>query len=334
MTRLGSRIRPLTTAALALVLALSAGACDKGNTNNPGGNGGGGEAGGKVVAGGEAYSYSADGFTVTATMRVKMELNTSEGQGSAEINAVSLIEAKPAAGKLEVHGKVLNLENYTGSGNLDPEFIKKQSEEQGGKAMDIVANITNSETWKIMDLKGEEDEEASKALAQNQRAEGEEGPMDMGLFGLPDLPSIDLEVGKKVALPTRDSEESMPFGGTIPMQIDETWVLRGVEGDIAEFDVTIESSGATEMSGGQGSAMISMLEESAFTIKFDMKARVPVSLTGYSQSETNVDAGGQSFSMAINNEIEATYVVGAAAPAADAPAADAPAADAPAADAG
>lgn len=326
MTR---RLRPLTTAALTLALALSVGGCDKGDggTTNPGGGDGAADGGGSKDSGGALYTYKADGFTLTGTMQVKLELSSSEGQGATEIEARSLIEATPEGGQLKVHGQILELTKYLGTGSMDPEFMKKQAEEAGQPVPDMEGDLRSAESWSIISLKGEADDDATKALAENQ---GEDDGNDFGLFGLPDLPSVDLKEGEKVELPTKDDERQLPFGA-IPVQVDETWTLRGIDANgVAELDVTIEGSGATELSGGGGSAMVSTLEESAFTIFFDTKTQLPVSFTGYSASETTVDAQGQSFSFALNTEITASYVEGGSAPAEAAPAEAAPAEAAPA----
>jgi predicted RecA/RadA family phage recombinase len=311
-----SRLRLASTLALTLGLALGGAACDKegGSTDKPGGKNGSTVDSGKPAAeGGKDYVYAAEGFVLTATMNIKFEISSKQGSGAAEIAAKSLIEATPAgADKLEIHGKVIELINFKGSGQLDPEFMKKQAQEQGGKVVDIVEQLGKSESWLIVNLKGELDEAATKALPQNKKGEDDDGA-DFGLFNLPDLPAVDLVEGKKVTLPTKTEERQLPFG-SVPVEIDETWTLRKIDGNrIAEFDVTSEGSGATEISGGGGSASVSMLEESSFTIFFNLETKLPVSFNGYSQSETSIDIEGQreTITFSTNNEISATYEPGA-----------------------
>jgi predicted RecA/RadA family phage recombinase len=327
------RPRTLTCAALALGFALLGSACDGDSSNPPGDGGGDGAAeGGKPAEGGLEYTYAAEGFTLTATTKVKLELSSNQGQGTAELSARSLIEASPTGDKLKTHGKVVELLGYTGSGQLDPEFMRKQAEEAGEEAMDIEAELAKSEAWTVVNLKGETDEDATKALSENQA--GDEGaPVNFGLFGLPDLPAVDLEVGEKVKLPTEAAERQLPFG-SVPVEVDTTWTLRGVNGTIAELDVTTEGSGATEFDAGGAMASVSMLEESSYTVFFDMETKLPVSFNGYSASEIQVDAPQQSIQFATNNEVETTFEVGApaAAPAGEEPAGEEPAAEAPAAE--
>ena len=318
------------TLALCLTVGLYLPGCDGGDASNPpgGGEGGPADGGGAPVEGGMDYMYAAEGFTLTATSKTKLELSSSQGAGSQQITARSLIEAKPAGDKLEVHGKVLELVDFVGTGQLDPEFIRKQAEEAGQEAPDMKAEIARSEAWMIVDRKGERDAEASDALAQN-KVEG--GPSDFGLFGLPDLPKVDLEVGKEVKLPTEAEDKQLAFAPiTVPIEVDVTWILRKVEGSVAELDVSIESSGATEVDLGGQTALVSTLEEAAFTIKFDLESKLPVSIDGYQASETSLDIPGNPVTISMNTDIKTSYEVGAAAAAA--PAADAPAADAPAAD--
>ncbi|MFO7561395.1 MAG: hypothetical protein R6X02_02025 [Enhygromyxa sp.] len=313
-----SRLRLVSTFALTLGLALSGAACDKGGgaTDKPEGGKAGAvtEGGGKQGAdeGGKDYVYAAEGFVLTATMNIKFEISSKQGSGAAEIEARSLIEATPAEpGKLQIHGKVIELIGYKGSGQLEPEFMKKQAEEQGQEAVDIVEQLGKSESWLVVNQKGELDEAATKALPQNQSDEDDDA--DFGLFNLPDLPAADLVEGEKVTLPTKEEQRQLPFGA-VPLEVDETWILRKIDDNrIAEFDVTREGSGATEISGGQGSANISMLEESSFTIYFNLETKLPVSFNGYSQSETSIDIEGQreTITFATNNEISATYEPGA-----------------------
>jgi hypothetical protein len=306
------RLRPVTTLALILGFGLATPACDKGGggTDKPGGGGNGVivESDGKSTPndGGNDYVY-ADGFTVDATMKIKFEISSSEGSGVAEMAAKSRIEATPTgAGKLEIHGKVLELINYAGSGQMDPEFMKKQAEANGQPVTDIVEELRKSESWMVIDRKGKLDEAATKALPQNQ---GTDENQDFGLFNLPDLPKVDLVAGEKVKLPTREDARKFPFG-ELPVEIDETWTLRKIGPDkVAEFDVVSEVSGATEIAGGQGSAMVSTMEESSFTILFNLETKLPISITGYSQSETSIDVGGQSITFSINNDISGTYEV-------------------------
>lgn len=310
-------LRLSTTLALGLGLALTGAACDKGGdaSNKPGA---GGEPTGKAGKDAKAntgadYAYAAEGFTVTSNMKVKFEVTSSEGAGAAEIEARSLLEATPAKDKdkLQVHGKVLELVRYEGSGQLDPEFMKKQAEKEGGDVFDIVESLRSAESWVILNRKGQVDGDATKALPQNETPDPSSAG-DFGLFNLPDLPPVDLVEGEKTKLPTKDDERQLPFG-MIPVEVDETWTLRSISADrIAEFDVTSELGGATEISAGGGTAMVSMLEEGSYTVHFNLETKLPVSISGYSQSEISIDVQGQSMTFATNSELEGSFTAGAA----------------------
>jgi hypothetical protein len=299
------RSRSLTTLALTLGLVFAPACKPAGDGSKaPGAKPTADQTADAGLGDGSDYVYAPEGFSLVATMSVKFELSTSEGAGKAEIAARSLLQATPSAGgKLKVHGKVLELQSFQGSGQLDPEFMKKQAEERGQEAVDMVAELRKAESWMIMDAKGELDEAASKALPENQGADDDS---DFGLFNLPDLPDVDLVEGKKITLPTKRVDRQLPFG-TIPVEIDRTWTLRRIDNGVAEIDVSIEGSGATEFSGQGATALVSTLEESSFTLFFNLETKLPVSFSGYSRSETSIDAPGQSFTFSVNNEIEATY---------------------------
>ena len=100
----------------------------------------------------------------------------------------------------------------------------------------------------------------------------------------------------------------MPFG-EIPVQVDISWVLRGIDDSsgqrIAEFDMTLEGSGAVTLNIGGGDVMVSTLQESAFTIFFNLDTRLPVSTLGYSVSEMQFEIGAENHSFATNSELEA-----------------------------
>ena len=75
-------------------------ACDKGGRSNNLSEGGGTGAISEEEpsAGGLDYTCADEGFTITATSKVKIELNSSNVQGVAEIATHSSIEATPYAG--------------------------------------------------------------------------------------------------------------------------------------------------------------------------------------------------------------------------------------------
>ena len=303
---------------LALSFGLALLGCEKGSSNNPGGGGDPGASeggGGEVAEGGADYVYPAEGFKLVATTNIKLEIATPEGQGTATVSARSSIDATPEGEQLKIHGKVVELISYDGQGQLDPEFQKKRAEEAAAAAeaageevpeiTDMVAELASAEGWTVMDRKGETDDDATKALAENQEDAGGD---EFGLFGIPDLPTVDLEPGKKVSLPTEADEVQLPFG-SIPTEVDVTWTLRGIEGSVAELDVFVESSGATEIDGGGASVLVSVLSESAYTVYFDVGTKLPISISGYSQNEISIDLPDGTQQISTNNEVEKTYEV-------------------------
>lgn len=294
-------LRTLSIVGLTLVCGLAG--CEKGDkgTTDPGTAGDKGDSKGAGIE----FAY-APSFKLNGDIAVMIEFSTAQGSGNAEIAAKTLIEGSDEGGKLKVHGKVLELSGYKGSGSLDPEFMKKQAEAQGQPAMDIVAELGKSESWSVLDRTGEADEAATEALPENATPDG--APMDFGLFNLPNLPTVPLEVGKPVKL-EREDERELEGMGTVPVEIEENWTLVKIDETggkkIAEIKATSEASGATEVGGGQGT--LSLFDSSEYTILFDMTTQLPVSLTGNNTTEISIDAGGQSFSLASGSEITATY---------------------------
>ncbi len=291
-----------------MVLALPTG-CDKGGgaTNDPGAG-----DGGKTDKPGESnegqFTY-ADNFALAGEIAVEFSNDSPEGKGSAKIVAKTQIDAAPASGKTKLHGKVVELVEYTGSGSLDAEFMKQQmakAAQPGAAEFDLIASLKSSEEWMIVDSRGELDDEATKALTENAKEEAM-GASDFGLFNLPDLPTVKLELGKETKLPTEEKDENM-FGQVIPMEIDRTWKLisLGDEGGrkVAKLEVTSESSGAAEM---QGQGMLAIGQESHFMIAFDVDAKIPISLEGESMFELSFEGGGQSVNFQNESKIVAKY---------------------------
>lgn len=312
------RLRLVCAFALTLGLALGGAACDKGgSTDKPEGGKNRPARGDDTppAEGGKEYVYAAEGFVLNATVEFKSESKDKQGQGEAKINARTRIEATPAgAGKLKIHYTMIELIKYEGSGQLEPEFMQKQIQEQSGKVIDVLDNLAKSESWLIVDQKGKVDGAATKALPENQTGEDDEIPRlanVFGLFTLPMLPSVDLVEGKKI-LRARDEERPLGDGNFMPMQTDEAWTLSKIDANrIAEFTALIESSGAKIFSEGGRSASVSILGESGFTIAFNLDTKLPVSLNGYIQSEFAIDIEGMGDrSFTTNNEITVTYEPG------------------------
>lgn len=297
--------RPLLTSSLLAVgLALTGTACKAGaGPEAPGTEGGEATTTPDKQDAGAAYSYAENGFALTYELQTNVELNSSQGQGKLTFGTRSRIDAAShAAGQIKIHGKVLELLSFEGTGVFDPEFVAQQAEAAGQPAMDLAAEIGGAEGWYVMDLKGEKDDEATDALPEYSDTEVSMA-LDFGIFSLPDLPSVDLTAGEKVEIPT-EQDERMTAVGPIPVEVDTTWVLRAQNGDIAELDVTIEASGAVEL---QGSIPVSMLEESSYTITFDVAKRVPVSVSGYGASELSIDTPQGTQKLATNSEITGAF---------------------------
>lgn len=304
-TSLPRLARGLAFAAAVLVLPLG---CDKGGASTDPGAGDGTAKGKDSKTQGVEFSY-ADQFTLDGQIAVDVTNESPEGQGAATIVAKVRLDAAPAQGKTKLHGKVVELVDYAGSGSLDAEFVKQQMAKAGTVDFDLAAALRSSEEWMIVDSRGELDEEATKALTENPK-DPTMGASDFGLFNLPDLPPVALEVGKAHVLPTEEKDESM-FGQSVPMEIDRTWTLVSlaeVEGrQVATLDVVSESSGAAELQGQGGGGMLAIGQESHFVIKFDVEAKIPISLEGDSMFELSFEGGGQSVTVSNQSKLAALY---------------------------
>lgn len=298
--------------ALAALVLAAPSACEKGGgaTAEPGAGGGKAEP----SKSGTEFAY-ADTFALDAQVSVDFELSTPEGAGAASLTAKTRLEGSPANGKIKVHGKVVEIGNFEGSGTMAPDFLKQQMEKQGTPNYDLLAALAASQDWTVVDGRGEADDEATKALAENATKSPGMSAAEFGVFALPDLPKVALELGKPTKLPTEEKEEDM-FGQPIPLEIDQTWTLVEVTDQgghkVAKLQAKVESSGAAEMSGQGGSAMISIGSEANFVLLFDLDAKLPVSYEGDSMFELSFEAGGQGGTVTNTTKMKAAYTPAAA----------------------
>lgn len=292
--------------ALAALVLAAPSACEKGDggTVDPG-------TGGKTEPSksGTEFAY-ADTFALAGTVDVDFQLATPEGPATALLSAKTRLEGAPASGKIKLHGKLVELVSFTGTGTMAPDHVKAQMEKQGTKDFDLVTALKASEDWSVVDLRGDSDDEATKALAENAAKKPDMSAAEFGVFSLPDLPPVALELGKQTKLPTEEKEENM-FGQPIPLEIDQTWTLVEIVDQgghqVAKLQAKVESSGAAEMSGQGQSAMISIFSESTFVLHFDLTSKLPVAYEGESMFELSFEAGGQSGTVSNTTKMKASY---------------------------
>lgn len=299
--------------ALAALVLAAPSACEKGGGGGTVDPGTGGAGTSEPSKSGTAFAY-AETFALDATVDIDFQLATPEGPATAKLAAKTRLEGAAAGGgKIKVHGKLAELVSFTGTGTMAPDHVKAQMEKQGTKDFDLVAALKASEDWSVVDSLGESDDEATKALPENAAKKPDMSAAEFGVFALPNLPPVALELGKQTKLPTEEKEENM-FGQPIPLEIDQTWTLVEVVDQgghqVAKLEAKVESSGAAEMSGQGGSAMISVFSESTFVLHFDLTSKLPVSYEGESMFELSFEAGGQSGTVSNTTKMKASYVAG------------------------
>ncbi len=329
------RVFARSGACLSLGLLLLAGpglvACDKGDggTEAPAG-------GGKAKkSDGIEFAYSAQGFELEAAAEVVYEIAGAQ-TGLLEMSGKGKLAAAGEGQKLRV---TTTIEEITGL-EVDGVIAKQMS----GDPEAMKAAAKGKQNWFIVGLDGEIDEEATKALPEvkardaeaekrreaakaegekadkaegaegegGEAAEGEGGEeADLGEFGsqllsLPSLPKVGLKVGKEVKIPTE--EEEFPLGGdTMPVEVDRTYTLTGIDESSGERIATVkfleEGSGAKEMSGPQGSAFVAVEQESTGTLVFNLDKGTPVSFKA--EQASALSFGDQTFEQIV--EISYTF---------------------------
>lgn len=290
--------RPRTLLASLFVLALAAPACDKGgDTNSPGG-GGGSEGGDQKAPSGLMLEYPSEAFTLATNMTMALEVS-GMGNGSLELEVKGTVTAQPEGGKLRITSTVDEVDNFAASGDMAPEDGPENPQE----------SLIGLQSWKIASLRGEEDEEATKALEENKareaalekkvedaRANGEQYQPTLAetLGGspieLPDLPDVGLEEGKKVEIPTENDER--PLGGdSVPVEVDRSYTMKSIDDSsgqrIATIDFLSVGSGAKEFQGQEGNVLVSYDEETEGRLVFNLDTKLPVSLVVEQASAIN-----------------------------------------------
>jgi hypothetical protein len=299
LKRLASRVLP----ALALVsLAVAAPGCKKGS--DPGGEAPGGAAGAGGAAAPASDEISVRYKPGAAKLKEsgKLTLKISGGQsGGANVDIVGTLDVSDAGGdKLKVAYKIDEVNDVSFTGVL-------QSKPKEGEApKDPKAELLKASGARLVDLRGEADEDASKALPENKKPEGEGGGMagELGEFlGLPELPETNLKIGAPV---TKERETEEDLGGMkIPIDEESTYTLVKIDDSsgkrLAEIKIEKEGSGAMELP--QGGGLLSIDQVSEMTLIFDLDDQLPVSL--HIEQTTAFSAGPQGGETQIN--IDATY---------------------------
>ncbi|MBK9752853.1 MAG: hypothetical protein IPO88_04965 [Nannocystis sp.] len=289
-------LRHLSTA-LALVGALgclSITACKKtADSANPEAGSPGGTA---PSAGGIVLRYKPAATKLKENLNVSFNLSGGGQTGSMKADLTGLLDISPSGNeRLRVGFSMLEVRSFDLSGNMKPE------PKDGKPVPDLKAKLLETKGARIVNLLGDSDKDASKALPENApKKEGTpEDEFDMSSFGSflglpPELPKDGLAEGKPVKVSKEEKENF--FGGLeIDMETETTYTLVKIDSSsgkrIADIKIESESSGAKELSQGGQTMMLSVDVASESTIVFNLDDMLPVRT--HIESTTNFSAGAQ-----------------------------------------
>ncbi len=288
-----SRTSRLSTT-LALLGALGLGslgtACKKASdTSGPGGTGSGT---GQPTAGGVTLRYKAAPVKLKEVLNASLTISGGGQSGSMKADITALLDVAPSgADKLRVGFSVLEVRSFDLSGQMKPE------PKDGKPVPDLKAKMLETKGARVVDLLGDTDDAATKALPENAKKEGaavDEYDMSSfgGFFGLPpEMPREGLVEGTPLKI---SKEEKESFSGIeIDMETETTYTLVKIDSSsgkrIAEVKIESESSGAKELSQGGQSMMLSIDITSEGTVAFNLDDQIPV--RSHLESTTNFSAG-------------------------------------------
>jgi hypothetical protein len=293
-------LRPLSTA-LALVGALGLGAlslaackktADTADAANPDAGGPGGST---PAAGGIVLRYKPAATKLKENLNVSFT-NTGGGQtGGMKSDFSGLLDIKPqGADKLRVDYSVTDVRAFELTGNMNAK------PKDGKPAPDYKAKFLTTKGALIVDLLGDTDKAATKALPENApKKEGTEDEFDVSGFGSflglpPELPKDPLVEGKPLKV---SKEEKQNFFGAfeIDMETETTYTLVKIDSSsgkrVADIKVESESSGAKELSQGGQTMMLSIDTSSEASFSVNLDDMLPV--RSHIESTTNFNAGAQ-----------------------------------------
>lgn len=271
----------------ALACAGAMGACNKqGGTDSPGERGG---AAGAPTGDGVQLRY---GLAATKLkQKGKVDLNTSGGGqfGQAAIEYSALLDVVPNGDKLKVSWSFADI------GKLDVQGLYKDAagdpksmllaEGRGAFIVDLLGTVDEKGTDALAETVARR--ERFKALAKEGGAAEGQAPKNGGtlqllamtdaMVSLPDLPKESLAVGKSITVEREEETQLGDSGVMLPTDIESKFTLVKIDESgaqrIAEVQVEVESSGATEMQGN----MIAVESTTEGTMLFDLGTGLPVS---------------------------------------------------------
>ncbi len=285
LKRLASRLLP---AFALLSLAVAAPSCKKseaGSSDAPGGPAAESDA---PKADELRLSYKP-GAKLKESGKLTIQLSGSQA-GDLTVDLVGTLDITDSGNDtLKVAYKVDEVRDVSFSG------VFKPTTKEGETPKDPKEALLSSHGARIIDLVGNPDKDATKALPENKKPEGEagDGASDsIGEFlGLPELPEVGLKLGEPV---TREKEDTQDLGGLkIPMDIESIYTLVKIDESsgkrLAEIAIETEGSGAIEFPNGGGLLSIDQISE--VNLIFNLDDQLPVSV--HVEQTTAFSAGSQ-----------------------------------------
>jgi hypothetical protein len=270
--------RPTRVLALLLAftaLSLAPVGCKKGaDSVGPDGGGGSGE-----VAGGIDVRYKSAAFKLKQDSKFALKITSPQGVDEASLDVSGLLDVTPSgADKLKVAFAVTEVRAVNLSGNMQPK------PKEGEAPIDPKAALLKATGAEIVDLKGDVDKDATKALPETAAAKDKKGAEALGaglassFLGLPpQLPKQALAEGTPVKV-SKQEKQPTPIGMELDMDSSTTFTLVKVDSSsgkrVAEIKFESESSGARE----EGKMMISAEVASEGTLWFNLDDQLPTAL--------------------------------------------------------
>ena len=270
----------------------SLGGCKKsGDSASP--DGGGSSSGGQTAAAGNVLRYKPAASKLKENLNVSFSITGGGQAASMKADITGLLDISPSgAERLRVGFSVLEVRALELTGGMKPEA------KDGKPAPDAKANLLAATGARIIDLLGDTDKAATKALPENQKKpDAKEDELDMSSFGSflglpPEMPKDGLAEGKPLKV-SKEEKETFFGGIEIDMETETTYTLVKIDSSsgkrIADIKVESESSGAKELSQGGKSMMISVDIASEATIAFNLDDQIPVRT--HIESTTSFSAG-------------------------------------------
>ena len=270
LLRLSSALALLGTLGLGTVTACKKSA-DSADPTAPGGT--------PAAQGGVVLRYKAGPVKLKENLTVSFAASGNGQSGEMKADITGLLDISAASpDKLKVAFSILEVRQFDLVGSMKPEA------KDGKPAPDLKAKLQAATGARVVDLLGDADKDATKALPENAKKEGAKPDEDdMSSFGSflglpPELPKDGLAEGKPLKISKEDKENV--FGLEIDMEIETTYTLVKIDSSsgkrVAEIKIDSESTGAKEMAQGGKSIMLALDVTSEATVHFNLDDQLPV----------------------------------------------------------